>query len=139
MRRLRSATQLLGVSRRQTLRLLKALRTCGVEGLISKRGRPSNRRKPDDVRSAALAIIGQRYADFGPTLAAEKLCELHGISLGRETVRGWMIAAGFWQERKKRRRRIHSRATGATASASRSRSTAASTAGSRIAVPCVRC
>lgn len=36
----------LGVSRRQTLRLLKALRTCGVEGLISKqRGRPSNRRQ----------------------------------------------------------------------------------------------
>lgn len=103
-----AAAQLLGVSRRQTLRLLKALRTCGVEGLISKqRGRPSNRRKPDDVRAAALAIIGQRYADFGPTLAAEKLRELHGISLGRETVRSWMIAAGFWQERKKRRRRIH--------------------------------
>ena len=39
-----AAAQLLGVSRRQTLRLLKALRTCGVEGLISKqRGRPSNR------------------------------------------------------------------------------------------------
>jgi hypothetical protein len=60
---------------------LKALRTCGVEGLVSKqRGRPSNRRKPDNVRATALAI-GQRYADFGPTLAAEKLREPRGISL----------------------------------------------------------
>ena len=32
-----------------------------------------------------------RYADFGPTLAAEKLSELHGLDLGVETLRQWMI------------------------------------------------
>jgi transposase len=103
-----AAAQLLGLERRQVQRLAKAYQEQGATALISKqRGRPSNRRKPDNVRATALAIIGQRYADFGPTLAAEKLRELHGISLGRETVRAWMIAAGFWEERKKRRRRIH--------------------------------
>jgi len=56
-----AAARLLGVSRRPTPRLLKALRTCGVEGLISKqRGRPSNRRKPDDIRAVALASTRPR-------------------------------------------------------------------------------
>jgi hypothetical protein len=55
---------------------LKAYRQRGADGLISrKRGRPSNRKMPDDVRLAAMAIVKARYADFGPTLAAEKLRE----------------------------------------------------------------
>ena len=69
-----AAGDILGLGRRQTLRLLRAYRTRGVDGLISRqRGRPSNRRKPEDIRAEALAIIGERYADFGRTLAAEKL------------------------------------------------------------------
>ena len=54
-----------------------------------------------------LATIHEHYADFGPTLAAEKLAEVHGLRLGRETVRRWMAAAGLWVPRKERRRRIH--------------------------------
>lgn len=103
-----AAADILDLSRRQFLRLLKAYRTRGVDGLISKqRGRPSNRRKPEYVRAEALAIIAERYADFGPTLAAEKLRELHGICLGRETVRLWMAEAGFCATRKKRRARVY--------------------------------
>jgi transposase len=103
-----AAAELLGLGRRQVLRLLRAYRTTGVDGLISKqRGRPSNRRKPEDVRTEALAIIRERYTDFGPTLAAEKLRELHGICLGRETVRVWMAEAGIWATRKKRRGRVY--------------------------------
>src|SRR5207253_11023200 len=55
----------------------------------------------------ALAIIRERYGDFGPTLAAEKLREVHGIALGRETLRLWLIAAGMWADRKQRRKRVH--------------------------------
>src|ERR1700676_2322426 len=103
-----AAAQLLGLERRQVFRLLKAYRTEGRAGLISKRrGRPSNRRKPKAVRTKALAIIRERYWDFGPTLAAEKLGELHGIVLGRETVRNWMIADGLWLDRKQRLKRVH--------------------------------
>ena len=59
-RRLTTATagQLLGLERRQVFRLLKAYRTAGPTGLISKRrGRRSNRRKPEGLRRAVLAII----------------------------------------------------------------------------------
>src|SRR6267378_2820075 len=45
---------------------------------------------------ALLSIVRERYADFGPTLAAEKLSELHGLDLGVETLRQWMIGAGIW-------------------------------------------
>ena len=51
------ATRLLGLARRQVFRLLKAYRTDGPTGLISKRrGRRSNRRKPEALRNAVLAI-----------------------------------------------------------------------------------
>src|SRR3984893_17880825 len=103
-----AAGQLLALERRQVFRLLKAYRTAGPAGLISKRrGRRSNRRKPEAVRSEALSIIREHYWDFGPTLAAEKLREVHGITLGRETLRLWMIDAGIWAERKQRRKQVH--------------------------------
>jgi hypothetical protein len=102
------AAELLGLERRQVFRLLKAYRSAGPAGLISRRrGRPSNRRKPDALRAEALAIIHERYWDFGPTLAAEKLSELHGIVVGRETVRQWMIEAGLWLDCKQRLKRVH--------------------------------
>ncbi len=40
-------------------------------------------------------------------MAAEKLREGHGIALGRETLRLWMIAAGIWADRKQRRKHVH--------------------------------
>jgi transposase len=102
------AARLIGVGERQVFRLLKAYRARGTEGLVSRRrGRPSNRRFPDEVREAALAAIRERYADFGPTLAAEKLAETHDLKLGRETVRRWMAAAGLWVPRRERGRRVH--------------------------------
>ncbi len=44
----------------------------------------------------------ERYSDFGPTLAAEKLAQHHGCSVSRETLRGWMIADGLGQDRRHR-------------------------------------
>jgi hypothetical protein len=103
-----AAAQLLGLERRQVFRLLKAFRIEGPTGLISKRrGRPSNRRKPEELRSKALAIIRQQYWDFGPNLAAEKLREVHQITLGRETLRLCMIEDGLWLDRRQRRKRVH--------------------------------
>jgi winged helix-turn helix protein len=99
---------LLRLERRQVFRLLKAYRAEGAKGLISKRrGCPSNRRKSEVLRRAVLAVIREWYWDFGPTLAAEKLREVHGITLGRETLRLWMIEAGLWRDRKQRRKQIH--------------------------------
>ncbi len=76
------AAALLGLSVRQVFRLLRPFRADGAAGLVSRRrGRPSNRRQPDAVNTAALALIRERYADFGPTLAAEKLAEVHDLAL----------------------------------------------------------
>src|SRR6201988_541963 len=101
------ATGLLGVGRRQIYRLLQAFRAGGADGLISrKRGRPSNRALGSMFRETVLAIVRERYADFGPTLAAEKLSERHGLDLGVETLRQWMIGAGLWVRRKDRLKRI---------------------------------
>ena len=103
----RAAAQLLGRSERQVWRVLKEFRAAGAAGLVSKkRGRPSNRRTATAVRAAALWIVRQNYADFGPTLAAEKLAAEHGFSFSSETLRQWMIADGLWCDRKQRKR-IH--------------------------------
>src|SRR5271170_1274219 len=96
----KAAGQLLGLERRQVFRLLKAYRIAGPTDLISKRrGRRSNRRRPETLRRAVVTIIRQWYWNFGPTLAAEKLREDHGIAVGRETLRQWMIADGLWVDR----------------------------------------
>src|SRR5947207_6607510 len=82
------ATALLGVGRRQVYRLLQAFRADGADGLISrKRGGPSNRALGAVFRETVLAIVRDRYSDFGPTLAAEKLSELHGLDLGGRRLR----------------------------------------------------
>ena len=62
---------------------------------------------PTDIKVQALELIKARYADFGPTLAAEKLREVHGIFIGRETLRLWMLDAGIWADRVKRRGRVY--------------------------------
>jgi hypothetical protein len=41
-------------------------------------------------------IVRERYADVGPTLVCEKLRELHGIDLLKETIRKLMSAVGLW-------------------------------------------
>ncbi|WP_245288828.1 helix-turn-helix domain-containing protein, partial [Bradyrhizobium elkanii] len=104
----RDASQLLGVTRRQIFRLLQAYRSGGPAALLSKkRGKLSNRSYSAVVRTEALALIKANYADFGPTLAAEKLSERHGLHFGVETVRRWMLADGIWQDRRQRQRRAY--------------------------------
>jgi hypothetical protein len=97
------ACALMGLHRRQVFRLLRGLKQDGAASLPSKRrGKPSNHRLPAEVRTLALSIVRERYSDFGPTFAAEKLAELHGCSVSHETLRGWMIAEGLWIDRRHR-------------------------------------
>src|SRR5271167_1205890 len=94
---------LIGLRRRQVFRLLRGLKQDGATSLVSKhRGKPSNHRLPVEVRTLALSLVRERYADFGPTLAAEKLAAHHGCTISRETLRGWMIADGLWTDRRHR-------------------------------------
>ena len=102
------AARQLGLSVRQVERLCRKLRLEGARGLVSKkRGRASNRRLPEALRERALGLIRSRYVDFGPTLAAEKLYEIHGVVVSVETLRRWMIDAELWVPRSQRARRVH--------------------------------
>jgi len=104
----RRAAEQLGLSERQVRRLCRVLDQQGAAGLVSrKRGRPSNRKLPAAVRDEALALVRERYADFGPTLAVEKLAAEHGVAVSTETLRQWMIGAGLWVPRSQRPRRAH--------------------------------
>ena len=106
--RVSEAATLIGLGRRQVLRLAKAFRQRGPAALASRRrGKPSNRSYPGVLRTEVTGIIRERYADFGPTLAGEKLAELHGIRLARETIRQWMMVAGLWKDRRQRMRPVH--------------------------------
>lgn len=102
------AGRLLNLSPRQVFRLLGRLRSGGAAGLASRRrGRPSNRRLPEALQDTAIALVRERYADFGPTLAAEKLAEAHDIHLSRETLRKLMMVAGLWKDRRARRKKVY--------------------------------
>ena len=84
------AAQVLGITARQVRRLCDAYERDGAGGLVSKRrGQPSNRRLSEDLQRRAVALVRDLYADFGPTLAREKLNELHGIRVAKETLRKW--------------------------------------------------
>ncbi|TCU24408.1 ISNCY family transposase [Rhizobium azibense] len=101
---LMSAAHVLGLSERQVRRLLERIRTGGAASIRHKAiGRPSNNRINDGLRNYALTLIRERYWDFGPTLAAEKLADLDGLTVSRETLRQWMTAAGIWLSRQQRR------------------------------------
>jgi transposase len=102
------AAERLGLTVRQIERLVIRYRECGAAGLASrKRGRQGNRRLDESLAQRALAIIRDRYADFGPTLAREKLYECHGIRLAKETVRRLMTDAGLWIPRKQRPPKVY--------------------------------
>lgn len=54
-----------------------------------------------------LLIIRERFADFSPTLACEKLAKNHELYLAKETVRKLMTLAGLWIPCKLRPPRVH--------------------------------
>jgi len=102
------AAQKLGISQRQVERLVLRYRQDGPRGLVSRRwGQPGHHQLPPGLESRVRGLIRDSYADFGPTLAAEKLRERHGIELSKACVRRIMIDAGFWVPRKLRSPRVH--------------------------------
>lgn len=98
----------LQLSTRQMRRLERAYADEGAHALVSKqRGKPSNHQLAPKLKRLVVSLIQTRYPDFGPTLAHEKLAELHGLSLSLEAVRQLMIAHRLWQPRKARRVALH--------------------------------
>ena len=104
----KEAAHLLGVSVRQVKRLWRAYRKQGAKGLISqRRGEPSNYHINAAVSQQSLDLIKEKYVDFGPTLAHEKLREVHKIEISRESVRKLMIAEGIWKPKRAKQPSTH--------------------------------
>jgi transposase len=101
------AAERLGLCVRQVKRLVRAYRERGDSGLVSRqRGRTSNRRLDVGVTARVKGFLLDKYKDFGPTLAAEKLAELEGIAVSRETVRRLQIELGVWKPKRRRHKRV---------------------------------
>jgi transposase len=104
----KEAAGMMGISTRQVKRLWRAYRKKGAQGLVSKRrGKPSNHRLDAGVAQQALDLIKEKYEDFGPTLAHEKLSEVHKLKLSRESVRRIMIEEGVWKPKRAKQPSAH--------------------------------
>jgi Helix-turn-helix domain len=96
------AARLAGLSVRQIRRIQKKLEKHGDLGLVhGLRGQPSNRRFAPAFRRKILTAYRRQFADFGPTLACEKLRELQ-LEVSPDTLRCWLIEEGLWQRRRRR-------------------------------------
>ncbi len=52
-----------------------------------------------------VELLRGKYSGFGPTLAAEKLGEIEGIEISRESVRRLQIASGLWRPKRRKAKR----------------------------------
>lgn len=97
------ASKQIGVSIRHVKRLKIKVDEHGAKGLIHKnRGQISNRKLDPEIVKKAEKYLKEKYYDFGPTFAAEKLDEVHKIRMGKETVRGIMTNLELWKPKLRR-------------------------------------
>lgn len=102
------AARQLGLTARQVRRLSALYAAEGAAGLASRRrGQAPGNQVPAATKAAVLARLRERYADFPPTLAREKLVEEDGYRISKETVRKWMVEAGLWQAKRQKKARVH--------------------------------
>ena len=96
------AAALMELSLRQSRRLWKRFQGLGAAGLVHRlRGRASNRRLPEELRERIVKRHQERYADFGPTLACEKLCG-EGLAIGPDTLTALLKERHLWQRKRRR-------------------------------------
>ena len=102
------AAKQLGITVRQVQRIIGRYRKEGAAGLVHRsRGRISNRAIPDEKEKEIISLIKKYYPDFGPTLACEKLEDIHNLSFSDETIRKIMTEENLWLPKKKKAKDIH--------------------------------
>jgi hypothetical protein len=98
------AAKILDLSTRQIRRIAFKLKNEGDSAIAhSLRGKPSNNATSKSVKDMAIALYKKNYWDFGPTLASEKLSQIDGIDVSKETLRSWLISEGLLAKRRKPR------------------------------------
>jgi transposase len=103
--RQKEAAEILGLSERQIRRIVRRVREEGVRGIVHRlRGREAHNKIDNKSREKVLKIYEKRYQGFGAKLFSEKLKECLGISISKETLRGWLISEGYQQKKRKRKK-----------------------------------
>lgn len=103
------AATMLDISSRQVKRLKNKVREQGYLAVIHRlKGQQGNHHIEESVKEQALTAIKERYSDFKPTFATEKLEENHDIHISPETTRRWMTKEGLWKPRKQKQSSYHS-------------------------------
>lgn len=97
------AADLLNISDRYVRTLIGKVREKGAKGLAhGNRGQVSPRKMAESEEKRIAGIIREKYWDFGPTLAMEKLWERERIKISDEKLRQIMIKEGIWRARRRR-------------------------------------
>jgi len=97
------ACEQLRLSARQVRRLKQKVKRGGADGIAhGLRGKPAHNRIAQATLDDATALLREKYPDFKPTFAAEKLAERHEISLSKEKVRQLMAELGLWKPKRKK-------------------------------------
>jgi len=92
------ASKMIGVTIRQVKRMKAAVLKDGVKSLVhGNRGRESNRKLDINFLKKVEELLKEKYYDFGPTFAAEKLDEDDGLVIGKETIRTIMTELELWK------------------------------------------
>ena len=98
---------LLGLSARQVRRLQKRLDIEGSAGIKRRKSDKGHRSHSKKFKKQVLTKVREKYWDFGPTFASEKLCEEEDLKINKETLRQWMIHEGLWKGKSRRSPSLH--------------------------------
>ena len=79
------------LGRRQIYRLRRIFSADGPAGVAQTWPAEQLRKYGETFRATVLSLVREHYLDFGPTLAVEKLIARHGLRIGVETLRQWMV------------------------------------------------
>lgn len=102
------AAKLLHISTRQVRRMKSVVALRGAKGLVhGNRGKPGNRRLSQEKRKEIIDLLKEKYPDFKPTFACEKLREDHQIIHDPKTIRAIQMKEGLWKPRRKKARCEH--------------------------------
>lgn len=106
----KQASEMLGLSLRQTRRLIQRYRSGGATSLIhGNRGKPSPHRLDGEMVNTVQKLLREQYADYNTQHLVEVLAERHALHLSASSLTRIRRAAGYPTPRHKKRRSYHAR------------------------------
>ena len=99
----KQASKILCLSTRQVRRLKNNFEVDGPRAVIhGLKGKVGNHKIDDSIKNKVIDTIKEKYSDFKPTFATEKLQEKQISVPSSQTVRIWMAEAGLWKTHKQK-------------------------------------